>query len=289
MRLFHLLLVFSLLFPSCKAESNASSGSGAEENTTPTKEENTELEGKLEEYKAKGNLAKVAKLVDNDTIDCYANLQKFVAGQEITVPIMSSELNGLVSFQFTLQFDTAVLSFVGIEKNKVAENANVNFNPESAPTGMIPVLWISEDAEPANFDPKIFTLRFLPRKNGLINEAIAINSAAIITEGCYENPPCQPIRLLFSEPISKVKYAGAELALSVFPNPAADFVSIQCPKSSRPFQFHLRNASGKLIKEGRMPENGLLRIPRNGLPAGVYMVQLDAEGSMVATKQFVFQ
>ena len=78
------------------------------------------------------------------------------------------------------------------------------------------------------------------------------------------------------------------LHLSIFPNPASTFITLQFnnEEQAEPGTYRIYNATGRLVVEGNNTSGRTVYI--NTLPAGIYLIKLQ-RGSRVLTAKFVKQ
>jgi hypothetical protein len=99
---------------------------------------------------------------------------------------------------------------------------------------------------------------------------------------CYELP----------EPLSTFETPFGNLELEIFPNPVFSElnISLKSPNSLLSFNFQLLDLSGKLLKKFQNNQNeGNLIIPINNYPPGIYLLKIEFEGWVLATRRFVIQ
>jgi hypothetical protein len=68
-----------------------------------------------------------------------------VAGTEVVVPLQGRQFNRIVGFQFSVHWNPAILSFVGLEQMTLPGLTTGNYNTASAASGQLTVSW--EDPE----------------------------------------------------------------------------------------------------------------------------------------------
>ena len=66
------------------------------------------------------------------------------------------------------------------------------------------------------------------------------------------------------------------LSLEVFPNPASSALNVRIPEGWNGAEYVLTNTNGKRIKQGRLNGIDLHTMDLEGLPAGIYMLELMA-------------
>lgn len=93
--------------------------------------------------------------------------------------------------------------------------------------------------------------------------------------------------IMEEEPPSANADAVASAGVKVFPNPAPASSTLQVTaETSQPLDFTLFDLQGKAVRQTRLRRSG--QVPLDGLPAGVYLYRLSANGATVAAgKQVV--
>ncbi|WP_083634359.1 PKD domain-containing protein [Saccharicrinis aurantiacus] len=71
--------------------------------------------------------------------------------------------------------------------------------------------------------------------------------------------------------------------VSVYPNPASDYINIDCQYAD---VVQLYSLSGSLLKEGKL-YNSTIRMPINNIQKGVYMLNLLSKNNIIYTKKVV--
>ena len=116
----------------------------------------------------------------------------------------------------------------------------------------------------------------------------SINSFALYTYSFTHSTPANGdnfYRLRIVDLQAKVSYSevrkvaiGSTKAMTLYPNPAADFVYIETEAGSKRVVM-LYNFYGQLVKSYTLPETGgLHKVSLTGLAAGTYVVQLNTDG-----------
>lgn len=78
--------------------------------------------------------------------------------------------------------------------------------------------------------------------------------------------------------VRQVNFNGMADAISVYPNPSREFVNILVNPTSKKVDYSITNITGRSMKSGILLTNGTVnRVNVQGLPAGVYMLQIRDE------------
>ncbi len=74
------------------------------------------------------------------------------------------------------------------------------------------------------------------------------------------------------------------IEVKVSPNPAPDFVLVQTPDANPIQSLEVYDFNGKRVQWRHNVDNNFVRIDRNGLPSGLYMIKLKFEEGVIAKK-----
>ncbi len=151
--------------------------------------------------------------------------QKFGAGEEVRVSLQTPDLSQLLGFQFTLEYDTDVLSLQSILPDLIPDECI------AAPaSGRITACWHS----PIMLDPTIigkgihartFTLVFRTLKSGTLGRSLRMSSSITSAEAYWRDMSPVEIDLLFQPfPVGPKQTAAGTLNLSVRPSIVLDRV-----------------------------------------------------------------
>lgn len=90
-------------------------------------------------------------------------------------------------------------------------------------------------------------------------------------------------------PIVTVSHKGGKFELSVFPNPASEFLYLSLPPGEEEYTAELCDARGqRLARQPLAPGGGRVEVPLSGLPPGFYyLAVLDSRGRQVGVERFV--
>jgi hypothetical protein len=68
--------------------------------------------------------------------------------------------------------------------------------------------------------------------------------------------------------------SGTATGLLLYPNPATDQLTITMPGTTGTAEWRMINTAGSVLRTGKFSSTGLLRIPINGLPNGLYFIEV---------------
>ncbi len=105
----------------------------------------------------------------------------------------------------------------------------------------------------------------------------------------YSGEPQPYIAKISSSPFTAVPDELTNSALQLFPNPAADFLTIRFNQENNAVTtFTIRDMTGKKYLSGNL-DGQTTRIDTGSLPAGVYVVEIDGRQSIFAKKKIVIK
>ncbi|TNE59774.1 MAG: T9SS type A sorting domain-containing protein [Bacteroidetes bacterium] len=146
--------------------------------------------------------------------------QVFSSGQEIRVDIVSPDLAALVGFQYTLDFDTEILSLVDIEPGLVPAEYTATPDAGHVTTSWHSTTMLDPTVIGKNMHLRTYTLVFQTLQRGTLSQALQMTSSVTPAEAYARNLQTQAAVLNFS-PIP-VGPKDRLALLPVWPNPAKD-------------------------------------------------------------------
>ena len=215
------------------------------------------------------------------------------AGETVTFYFRSTDFDDIVSYQFGLEFDPAVVTFVNFSPATTSALQSVALGSSQAAAGRIRLSWFSMDGQGHGLAPDeaLFTVTF--RALQPVNdwtEVVAITETGFRAEAFTAAGQRLMPTLIFETPSSTSGDAlSATFALAQnAPNPCTEWTTIrfELPEASR-VQLQLRDAVGRLVWSQTADFSaGSHQLPVNvsQLPAGTYTYTLQA-GQRVATKR----
>jgi len=88
--------------------------------------------------------------------------------------------------------------------------------------------------------------------------------------------------------VRQVNFNGMAEGISVYPNPSRGFVNVLVNPSSKKVNYSITNITGRSLKSGILLTDGTVnRVNIQGLPAGVYMLQVTDENGSKTTRILV--
>ncbi|MCB0638902.1 MAG: T9SS type A sorting domain-containing protein, partial [Lewinella sp.] len=216
---------------------------------------------------------------------------EFQGGDWVEATFSAAEEDDLVEgFQFTLQFDPAILELDNIEWGQIQEQ---HVNASLADEGMLAVSWNPEAAtsDLSQTEFSFFTLRFRARADGRLSEHVGITSRITKAEAYGYNYELRGIGLNFAPPDTR---EGEFFLEQNRPNPFGDqtIIGFQIPESGevvltifdtngrtlqRYQQYFTAGYNQFLVEAKDIPATGLLyyKLETGQLTATKKMVILD--------------
>jgi len=215
------------------------------------------------------------------------------AGETITLYFRSSDFEDIVSYQFGLEFDPELVSFVSFSPASTSALQSVALGSSQAAAGRIRLSWFSMDGQGHGLAPDealfAITFRALQPVNDW-TEMIAITETGFRPEAFTAGGQRLLPTLIFETP-SNTREGDSSAAFVLeqnAPNPCTEWTNIrfQLPEASR-VQLQLRDAVGRLLWSQTADFSaGAHQLPLNvsQLPAGTYTYTMQA-GRQLATKR----
>ena len=205
----------------------------------------------------------------------------FEAGETIEVPI-NLQAQGLLGFQFTLNFDRRKLDFEGITEGQISKEF---FGFSKLEDGAINVSWNKSDGSAEDFDGIVFTLKFKAKKTGKLGGSVSIDSRFTKSEAYRQEGGTVGAKLDFINGTDLY-----ELAQNV-PNPFSDATIIEFSlPTTDDCVFTFSDVSGKILKviQGSFPEGkNRITVKQSELQAiGVIYYRMEA-ADFTSTKMMV--
>ncbi len=214
--------------------------------------------------------------------------QQLVEGQQYEIPFHSSDFNGLLGYQFTLNFNAQVIDFIETEAGSLTKLDASNFGLTLLDEGIITTSWSNNSATDMERDEVLFTLRFAAKADAKLSEVLRISSQYTKSEA-YNSEGFLNIGLNFNV---DGEVQNAEFALyQNQPNPFKNetVIGFNLPESGKA-KMKFFDVTGKLLKvvEDQFSEGyNEISITRADLPAaGVLYYQLETETNS-ATKKMI--
>lgn len=208
------------------------------------------------------------------------------AGDIVEVPFSVTEEMDLLGFQFTLDFDPASLQLLGLSETAIPNFGDTNINTRHQEKGQVSMSWYDlSDASVTD----LFSLTFKATQSGTLNDLLEISSAITPAEAYTRNEDIVDIDLAFTTDVITTS------AIKISPNPVKDgasTISVYTDQNST-LALEIVGMDGRVLQTFSYiaPEKGTHRIPliTTNLEAGVYVVNVMADGGLLARAKFITQ
>jgi len=197
-----------------------------------------------------------------ETVVFTAPKMKCIAGQDITVPLLSPQLYNVAGFQFTLDFDPAYLQLQQVEPGLVPTAWTGLFPDEHLVTGS----WHSPLALLKGSDVKsgrkaAMTLKFKVLQDCSLEKTLRLNSAKTTAEAYTRSLSTVGAKLVFE---SQQSNREGQVDFNVYPNPVRDELKTN---------FYLEE-SGEVSFQLSDPSGQVLQTTTANFPAGFHEIAL---------------
>ena len=212
--------------------------------------------------------------------------QSIQAGDIVEVPFSVKEEMDLLGFQFTLDFDPASLQLLGVSETVIPNFGDTNINTRFQEKGQVSMSWYDlSDASVTD----LFSLRFKATQSGSLDDLLQISSAITPAEAYTTNKDITAIDLQFTTNVVPAS------TITVSPNPIKDgasTISLYTDQKST-LDLEIIGMDGRVLHAFSYTTlaEGTHRIPlvTTNLEAGVYMVNVMADGALLGRAKFIMQ
>ncbi len=218
------------------------------------------------------------------TVDLSVEEQRFKAGDIVAVPFSLKDVDPLLGFQFTLDFDATALHYQGLKEVGIPNFETANINTHQKDRGQLAFSWF-DIKEGASND--LFTLEFIASKEGQISDFLSLSSNLTMAEAYIaDTEEAVNIALDFTKTALTTNFK-----LVLTPNPTGDGITNlnMLVSKKQKISIEILSTNGQLMADMsyRAETLGLQQIslPTATLPTGVYFVSVkEQDGTMRYTK-----
>ena len=204
-----------------------------------------------------------------------------VDGAIMKIPIQSQWFDEIVGLQFTLQWNETGYRFTGFESKDLADWQT---NEATTSTGNLPIMWMDESIRGVSLkDESTLAYLVLEQLDASADLGLELNSG--ITPAVAYDIHLSSMRIK-SEGLNKL----AELKTSditVYPNPAKDFIQFKGLDSSEAYEYFIVNTLGKQIKQGELGAENMISL--QNLTPGLYILKVTDSVGHVFTNEIIKQ
>lgn len=172
----------------------------------------------------------------------------FGSGQELRVDIVTPDLASLAAFQFTLDFDPATLSFVGVESDLVPADFIGQPEPGRLTASWHSSVMLDPNVQAKNLRYRAFTLVFNSLHKGVLSEALSMTSSVAAAEVYTRQLQTVGASLQFL-PEPAVSKSEQLSLMPVRPNPVKDrFTAVYYLPEAGETMLTLTDATGQVLQ-----------------------------------------
>jgi len=210
-------------------------------------------------------------------------------GEQIKLPVTARQFKSMSGYQFTINWNPAIISFVGVE-NAAAVNGEYGLLKQAE--GAISVLWTADNAESLDLadETALFYLTF--KAIGKTGDVSTISISSDITPIEAVNNNLDLVELKSNAGTVSIGQLTIDNGqLTIYPNPNSGSFTIELNLPSKEnVSLKVMNTLGQVVfNEEYTQMSGVHNIPVNLKPktAGVYFVKLQTEEGIMIKKVLV--
>ncbi len=200
---------------------------------------------------------------------------KLQQGREYQLDITSKNFDHIIGYQFTLNFDPAVLEYIRVEKGELPSLTETNFGFALLNQGAITTSW--NLSEPASLDAGavVFSLVFRAKTNTHWVDALSLGSTYTIAEAYSGIGEVMDMELVFEKPVA-VHHSPSAV---VSPNPfhKTTVIGFELP-ASQEVTLTVSNLAGRVVGTVsgffEAGERGIVFEANDGMLSGAYIYEL---------------
>ena len=197
-------------------------------------------------------------------------------GDIINIPFSLNDIDPLLGFQFTVDFDATALQYHGLKDVAIPNFGSSNFNTRQKNRGQISFSWFDIKEGALN---DLFTLQFTVAKEGRLSDFLELNSSLTRAEAyMLDTDEAVNITLNFDKSNS---IATSDLMLT--PNPTGNGITnLQVQVADlQTLDIEILSTNGQLMTylSHRVDVSGpqYISLPTASLPTGVYLVSVEEQ------------
>ncbi len=117
----------------------------------------------------------------NRTLDFAIENVSLIKGSSVEIPVYADNMEDIIGFQTTLNFDTGAMTFEGYESGAM-DMQDSNFGLTESDNGTIAISWNSMEGETYDADEPLFYLNFFARENMTVDQRMYLSSSVAKSE-----------------------------------------------------------------------------------------------------------
>jgi len=209
---------------------------------------------------------------------------------DINASINIEEANTITGFQYTIEFDTDNLEFIGFESASLIMDES-NFGLRNSDKGQIAMSWNDANAVNLTKGQKLFTMNFRAKTNNDISNSIQMNSNALNAEAYDDALTTSKAVLTFSRsnPVSNTLTVEQN-----YPNPFSSTTEIRFNNPTKSVvTLDIMDVSGKVVYSRSAEFNAgknTIQLHTDELTArGMLYYRLASNGAFVTRKMLIVE
>ncbi|MEM1322850.1 MAG: HYR domain-containing protein [Bacteroidota bacterium] len=220
--------------------------------------------------------------------------QSLTAGEEYQLEFTTEGFENLLAYQWVLEFDPQVISFVDAQGSAISSLKDNHFNLHAIDQGKLVMIWYEVQPETMTDGDALFTISVRANKDvEKLSEALRVSSERLVATAFTEQGDAMDVELNFTGEIAAPVTASFELFQNR-PNPFKEetIISFTLPEASTA-RLSVMDVSGRVLKvyQGQYAKGyNEVSIQRDELPVeGVLFYQLDTPDATAVKKMVVLK
>lgn len=215
---------------------------------------------------------------------------QLIAGETVTIPFSAKDFKQLAAYQYTLNFDPAVLEFVSIETGDLENLTDRNFVVLKE-EGAINTNWFNHTAVTSENEMTVFNISFRAKQNSELKDAVSLNSRYTSAIAYQDSGAAMDVELTFIQDNEILPANQLELYQNQ-PNPFNSETSIgfNLPETMD-ITLEFYDMTGRLLyRIASEYSKGYNEIPVSSAAlstSGVIYYQLETKGETLTRKMIV--
>jgi hypothetical protein len=216
--------------------------------------------------------------------------QLLTLGEIVSLDITSEAFANVTGYQFTLNFDPQMVTFVGLDAG-VLDMSESNIGLNYLQDGIINVSWHNANGMSATSTEVLFSIQFEAINSGNLSDAISMNSRMVQAEAYNTSDEVMSVQLGFN---GNTTEAVAFRLYQNHPNPFSEntVIGFDLPEDGE-VQLTIYDVTGKVIAlrklAGNKGYNSTEVYSADLTSTGVLYYQLDSKGYTATRKMVVLQ
>jgi hypothetical protein len=194
---------------------------------------------------------------------------------QVNIPLQAKDFYQMIGLQFTMEWDPTVYQFEGLNDVQLHFDTNVQL----AKDGKLTVVWSTDQLAGVTLEDQSVLAGLGFRKLNDGDPKISISSE--ITPALAFNSRLESLSVINSEFDHELK----NLVISVYPNPATEYLLISGLNPSGGNEYILINTIGEWVKSGELSKESTISIGE--LTPGLYILKVTDSLGKVFTNEII--